>query len=408
MSNLNMALPEDKNLPAVTLLQPTEVAPVVLASGLVKSAQDLQFRPLTGDDLALVKKWARELIPADPNEPPDYINIDAAELNQLTGASRSMLTNLSVEEMQKVRAVAGLVLAKVQSVDVSKLSPKARAKLLGFKETLKDIVRRIDAFFNRYRTVQGELDKVVKQIVEMRDHHIELKNQADQIGKETKGSRNVLRVSVEACKLFLKDTGYPVRDQLIQAVDADLAASKEKSQLPDESLSEKLAAWKNYLVIVEGYMATMEGAVIDATQAFMGLEMLEQNERIIAQTLNNLIVFTIPAWQRMIAIAYIASMGEQTAEFVAKQNDVTNQMRKQTADLLKMSAAAIAKLIVTNSFDDDSLEYMTVALVEALDLITTASVEAEKLHDISRQKGYKMVERVNAARVKYGKSGKNA
>lgn len=410
---LNMALPTDGKLgPAPQLFQPEVVAPATTTTATlaieVQKAVAIQMRPLSGADLALAKKWALELKPANPAEPADYIKIGQKELEQLVGAQRSMLENLSVAEMQKVRAVAGLVLKHVQSVDVTKLSPKAQKKMWLWEESLKDIIRRIDAFFNRYRTVQGELDKVVANIVEMRDHHIELKNQADQIGRETKGSRNVLRVASEACKIFLKTEGYPTRDRLVEAVQEDAAASTKAGVLPNEELTETLTAYKNYLVIVENFMATTEGAIVDATQAYMGLEMLEQNERIIAQTLNNLIVFTIPAWQRMIAIAYIASMGEQTAEFVKQQNDVTNQMRKQTADLLKMSAQAIAKLIVSNSFDDDSMDYMTNALVDSLNIITDATVEVEKIHDISREKGNAMIAKINNARVAYGSSGKKS
>ena len=405
---ITMRLPENLNqpLPAVALQQPAPLENVANAANAAAQAEELMRRPLSKEDLKLAYEWANSLIPEDTSNPPDFVNLGEDELSQLVGAQREMLENISVKEMRRVQEISTLLYKKLESVDLSKLSPKAHKKLVFMMETLQDIRNRIEAFFERYKTVQGELDKLAAQIVTMRDLHIERKNQADRIGKDAKASRNVLRVVAEACKIYLEESGRPYREDLIQRIEKDAADSKEKGVLADESLSEELGAFKNYLIIIEGYMATTEGAIVDATQAAVALDMLEQNERIIAQGLNNLLVFTIPAWQRMIATAYIASMGEQAANFIQEQNDKTNEMRRKTADILDMAFTAFAKLINSGAFDDDSMEYRNNVLIKGFKTIADAASEADRAHDISRIKGNQMIQKVNKARVEYGQSGK--
>lgn len=405
---ITMVLPANANtpVPQVALQQPAQLDPIANAGDAAAQALELMRRPLEGADLQLAYEWANSLIPADPANPPDFVNLGEEELSRLVGAQRQMLENISVKEMRRVQEISGLLYKKLEAVDLSKLSPKAQKKLFGVMESLRQIRDRIEAFFDRYKTVQGELDKLAAQIVGLRDTHIERKNQADLIGQEAKESRNVLRVAAEACKIYLEQSGRPYREDLIARVEEDAKHAQSKSMLADEKLGEELAAFKNYLTIVEGYMATTEGAIVDATQAAVALEMLEQNERIIAQGLNNLLVFTIPAWQRMIATAYIAAMGEQAAEFIQQQNNKTNDMRRKTADILGTAFSAFAKLINSNSFDDDSMEYLNNVLVEGFKVIADAAEQAEKAHDISRVKGNQMIQKVNAARVMYGQSGK--
>lgn len=408
---ISMSLPESASeLQATTpqLFQPVAVEPVAIVpepATLMAEVNKLKQRPLSGTELALAKKWAQQLVPTDLDHLPDYINIGEKELQQLTVAARKMLAGISVAEMAQVREVAALVLKRVQEVDVNQLSPKAQKKLGLWEESLKDIIRRIERFFDHYKSVQGELDKQVAEIIKLRDLHVERKNQADAIGQEAKSSRNVLRIAVEACKIYLKESGYPFQKTLSDQIADDEKNAAEQGMMKDDKLAEQAAAYKGYLTIVENYMSTMEGAVVDAHQTYAALEMLEQNERVIAQSLHNLILFTIPAWQRLIAIAYIASMGEQAAEFVQSQMAVTNKLRKAAADMLKISAEEIAQLIQTSSFDDDSLQYMTTALVEALNTITVATEQATKARELNSEKGNQMIESISNAQIKFGRSG---
>jgi uncharacterized protein YaaN involved in tellurite resistance len=397
----SMKLPDLNLVPPADFNDTPVVSTVADLTAVKKATQTLKFRPLDKDEMALARSWAKSLIPADPKSPPDYINIAKKELGQLSQAVRTMLEGISVEDMKKVRAAASLVLKRVQSVDVSALSPEAKQKFLGIKETLVDIIRRIDAFFDRYRTVQGELDIVVNDILKLRDRHIELKNQVDEVGKETKKSRNVLRIAVEACKIYLTESGNPYKAELIKKVDADAASAQAEGRLPDEDLTEDLRAHKDYLVIVENFMATMEGAIVDAFQTYEGLVMLENNERIIAQTLDNLVTFTIPAWQRLIVLAYVATQGKDAADLAKEQFVTTNQLRMKSADFVEMAAESIAELIVTSSFDAPSMEYMNGKLVSALDILEKAATQAELIHAESREGGYRLIGNLTEAARKY-------
>jgi 3-oxoacyl-[acyl-carrier-protein] synthase-1 len=49
------------------------------------------------------------------------------------------------------------------SLDVGELSPEAKKKWLGLKESVKDIINRVTAFFNRYQQVNAKIDGVIQR-----------------------------------------------------------------------------------------------------------------------------------------------------------------------------------------------------------------------------------------------------
>jgi uncharacterized protein YaaN involved in tellurite resistance len=380
-----------------------QVAVVATIDDVKKMKKNYKRRPLTQTEQELAYAWAKSLVPVDAANPPDYVDLVGDEIDQLTKAVDQALSQVSVEDLKKIRDTSSLISKRIDSVDVGLLSPEAKRKWLVFKETTKDIFKRVTAFMDKYRSAKAEIDKTVADVIHMRDNYVEMANQTGDVKDETRESASVLLVAIEACRIYLTGDGALLLDQWNALVEEDRIAAEKEERYQNRSIVDTARALKDYNVFVESYMAECEGAFDDAEITVEGLWMQKNNLRLVAQTLNSTAKITVAAWKRHIWLAWVAFQGKDGADFIAEQRGKTNEQRGKSAKYVRVAAEAMAELLTSSAYDYGTLDALNTSMIESMEILANASKQAIAMYEENRNSSGRMRSFRDAAKTKYAR-----
>ena len=130
------------------------------------------------------------------------------------------------------------------------------------------------------------------------------------------------------------------------------------------------------------------------------IRMIQNNDQMMAEKIQTSLVNTIPLWKNQMVLAMGLQHSAKAMEAQRAVSDITNQMLKKNAELLKTSTLETAKESERGIVDIETLTYTNRTLIETMDEVLKIQrdgrqkrVEAERqLHDIEDQLKRKLLE----------------
>jgi len=185
-----------------------------------------------------------------------------------------------------------------------------------------------------------------------------------------------------AIKLFLDgEYGYVELQRRQQAVAEEREAARRDNRSVDYAIIADADRYAKYIDRLEGKAAALQQVILSSYQMSITIRMMGDNENIIRQKLSDIRTELLPQWRTLIAIAYQAYQQQGVARFVQQLTSAEAELRKQTADQLEQTAESVADLMTRPVFDVESMQYYNEKLVNSLDILKTASIEAKKIRD---------------------------
>ena len=105
------------------------------------------------------------------------------------------------------------------------------------------------------------------------------------------------------------------------------------------------------------------------------IRMLQNNDTLMTEKIQTSIVNTIPLWKSQMVLALGIHHSQQAMEAQRQVTDMTNELLKKNADMLKMATVETAKEAERSIVDIETLQHTNQSLISTLDEVLQIQTE---------------------------------
>lgn len=355
------------NQPEVQVLTPVEEANVVATKTTNKPATIIHLDNTGKVDLskctpALIDKCKSLSSQIKPEDANSILNFGLDLQNKLAGYSDSFLQNIRGFDAGEVGSSITDLLAELNYVDVDPAEAGLMKKFLMGIPFLKNIVMNTKKIFQKYDSISGNIDGIVKKL--------------------DKGRLMILRDNAGLQNLFDQNLQFIVQlEELIiagqmkyneeQAILMDMEANADKYE--DYQIADK----REFLSRLDKRLADMKVTRIITIQSLPQIRLVQNNNTTMAEKIQSTVTTTIPVWKNQISIAVTLMRQKGMVEVQKKVYETTNTILVKNAELLKQNSIDVAKQNEQSIVSAESLRTVNQKLIETLSEVKRIKEEGE-------------------------------
>lgn len=218
------------------------------------------------------------------------------------------------------------------------------------------------ALAERFDSTKTQLEKVLQEL-EKTDQHFDAQNDImEGLYQDVERDIRELGLMIAACKMKLPQIEGDFQSAVVQAGD-DPVKIMAANRIRDESISlERFAA--NLLVSQQNLI-----------QNLPAIRIIQANNKAMQEKYRVITSVTIPAWKRQFVLNHSLQQQAQTVALADKIDDLTNQMIRDSADMLQENSVKTAEALNRSVIAPETLEYAHNQMLQTL----------QQVMDINRQ-----------------------
>ena len=366
---------EDKNLMPELTLEPTQAAaaeeipqltldPSAPATPAVPAAEPEKpaAEPVKLDDSLLndaekkaVEDFAKKIDITDSNLVLQY---GAAAQKNVAGFSENALNSVRTKDLGEVgKSLSELV------VELKGFGEEEEKK--GFFGLFKKAGSKLEAMKAQYAKVESNVDKIAR---ELEQHQVTLLKDVamlDQMYELNLKYYKELTMYILAGKKKLEQ----VRAQ-------DLPALKAKAE--QTGAQEDAQAYNDLAQMCERFekkLHDLELTRIISVQMGPQTRLIQNNDTLMVEKIQSSLVNTIPLWKSQMVLALGLEHSRQATAAQSAVTEMTNELLKKNADMLKMGTVETAKEAERSVVDIETLQHTNQQLISTLDEVLNIQKE---------------------------------
>ena len=338
--DLNAAMAQAPAAPALTLEaqaeeKKPEVDPVVIDESM-----------LTEAERKMVSEFSKKIDITDTNQVMQY---GAAAQKNIATFSENALNSVKTKDLGEVGKALSFLVVELKSLD----EPESKG-ILGFFQKKKNDLEAMKANYSKAET---NVDKIVKileghQIVLMKDIAM-----FDQMYDLNTKYYKELTMYIIAGKKRLADARANELEQL--RLKAEQSGSQEDAQAYND--------FSNLCLRFEKKLHDLELTRMISIQMGPQTRLLQNNDTQMLEKIQSSLVNTIPLWKSQMVLALGLEHGRQATAAQSAVTDMTNELLKKNAEMLKMGTIATAKEAERSIVSIETLQHTNQQLIETLD-----------------------------------------
>ena len=366
---------EDKNLMPELTLEPTQTAaaeevpqltldPSAPAAPAAPAAEPAKpaAEPVKLDDSLLsdaekkaVEDFAKKIDITDSNMILQY---GAAAQKNVAGFSENALNSVRTKDLGEVgKSLSELV------VELKGFGEEEEKK--GLFGLFKKTGSKLEAMKAQYAKVETNVDKIAR---ELEQHQVTLMKDVamlDQMYELNLKYYKELTMYILAGKKKLEQ----VRAQ-------DLPALKDKAE--QTGAQEDAQAYNDLAQMCERFekkLHDLELTRIISVQMGPQTRLIQNNDTLMVEKIQSSLVNTIPLWKSQMVLALGLEHSRQATAAQSAVTEMTNELLKKNADMLKMGTVATAKEAERSVVDIETLQHTNAQLISTLDEVLNIQKE---------------------------------
>ncbi len=340
----------NKLVPELTLTPNVNSASTVAEAEQVQ-AQVQQQNPiptesLSPEELAMVEQFAAKIDVTDPNI---VLNYGVGAQQKVANFSDNALSSVQTKDLGEVGDMISDLVGELREFDAEEKS--------GFFGLFKSKGSKISQFRAKYEKADVNIEKITAAL---ESHQVRLMKDVailDQLYEVNLTNFKELSMYILAGKKRLEE----VRSgELVQ-----LTEKAKRSNLPEDvqaakDLNDKLERFEKKISDLELTRAI-------SIQMAPQIRMIQNNNSIMSEKIQTTIVNTIPLWKSQMVIALGLSHSQQALKAQQQVTDITNELLKKNAEMLKVSTIETAKAAERGIVDIETLRQTNETLISTLD-----------------------------------------
>ena len=341
----NKLVPELTLTPNVQQAAETETA---------QPLQQLQTQPteplptdsLTPEEMAMVEQFAAKIDVTDPNI---VLNYGVGAQQKVANFSDNALSSVQTKDLGEVGDMISDLVGELREFDAEEKS--------GFFGLFKPKGGKIAQFRAKYEKADVNIEKITAAL---ESHQVRLMKDVailDQLYDVNLTNFKELSMYILAGKKRLEEVRA---GELVQ-----LTEKAKQSNLPEDvqaakDLNDKLERFEKKISDLELTRAI-------SIQMAPQIRLIQNNNSIMSEKIQTTIVNTIPLWKSQMVIALGLTHSQQALKAQQQVTDITNELLKKNAEMLKVSTIETAKAAERGIVDIETLRQTNETLISTLD-----------------------------------------
>lgn len=343
----------------------TPATPASSIAGVSSMSAPMAFGT-TSDKAA---ELARQLT-MDPSKPEIITQLGAQAQQQSAEISTRLLDHVKVGDQGQSGSLLAELALKCKSVNVKSLAPSWRDSLAKIP-MLGSLLVGVE----KYHSTLDELDLISKKLSGSRDTLMQDSQSLGVLFEQNQVIYNDLQMWIQVGYIKLKE------------IDAQIAQFSSSQDPREAQRQSDVRSMRDRL---DKHVHDLELTAAIRLQNAPNIRIIQSGNIQLAEKLQSSVLNTIPLWKDNLALAITQVRQRQAIELQQKVDDTTNDLLKQSADMLHQNSIAIAKSSVRGVVDIATLEYNQQKLLATIDDVQTIMKDAQGQRDSARTELVKM------------------
>ena len=303
--------------------------------------------------------------------------IDLEDTNiilQYGSGAQKKISNFSEKTLDTVRnkdlGEIGGLLDKLVG-DIKSMEDEETSAPLGL---FKIQVNKLDTMKAKYQSAEKNIDNITKTL---ENHQITLMkdiSMLDQMYELNEDYYKEISMYIEAGNRKLKET-YGV----------DIPALEDKARSSNLPLdAQKVNDVKSQANRFEKKLHDLDLTRMVSIQMAPQIRMVQSSNSIMAEKIQTTIVNTIPLWKNQMVLALGMNHTQQAIKTQQRVTDLTNDLLRKNADILKQNTVETAKATERGIIDLDTIKHTNEALISTIEEVRNIQIEGKKNRDLAK------------------------
>ena len=352
----------ESKIPELTLTPDLTVAS---ETAVAKVEEDT--RPEAGPDMSMLSLEEQKAV-EDFAEKIDLTNsglvlqYGAAAQKNIADFSESTLNTVRTKDMGELGEMVGNLVAELKGFNADEEEKKG---FLGLFRRANDSIQNLKI---KYEKAEVNVDKIAQQL---EAHQMTLMKDVallDQMYEKNLEYFKQLTMYILA--------GEKKLQQERATTLKDLYAKAEASGLPEDA-----QAANDYASLCDRFEKKLYDLKLTrqiSIQMGPQIRMVQNNDTLMAEKIQTSLVNTIPLWKSQMVLALGISHSKQAMEAQRAVSDMTNELLKKNADMLKLATVETAKESERGIVDIETLQHTNQTLISTLDEVMTIQTEGRQ------------------------------
>ncbi len=356
---------EEEKIPHLTLTPDLEAVPTleVAPETTLTNAQPEAPAPEAGPDMSslteaeqrAVKEFSEKIDITNPNLVLQY---GASAQKNIADFSETALSSVRTKDMGEIGDMISNLLVELKDFD-------AQEEKKGLFGLFKKASNSLEALKIKYDKAEVNVDKIA---AELEKHQVTLMK--DIAIMEQMYGKNL--------EYYKQLTMYILagKEKLAKERSTTLLELRKKAQ--ETGLAEDAQAANDFANQCERFdkkLHDLELTRVISLQMAPQIRMLQNNDTLMTEKIQTSIVNTIPLWKSQMVLALGIHHSQQAMEAQRQVTDMTNELLKKNADMLKMATVETAKEAERSIVDIETLQHTNQSLISTLDEVLQIQTE---------------------------------
>ncbi len=313
---------------------------------------------LSEQEQAMVEQFAEKI---DISNSTQVLQFGAAVQKKIADFSGTALENVRTKDLGEVGNILSSVVTELKSFDVD----EEEKGIFGF---FKKSGNKVTALKAKYDKAETNVEKIC-QVLE--GHQVQLLKDVAMLDKLYEMNLDYFK----EVTLYLAAGKY----KLEQVKNHDLAELQKKSEASgrpeDAQAANDLASMCNRF---EKKLYDLELTRMISIQMAPQIRMVQNNDTQMSEKIQSTLVNTIPLWKSQMVLALGLAHSEQAAKAHREVTDMTNELLRKNAEILKTSTIATARESERGIVDMETLKHTNESLISTLDEVMQIQAEGRQ------------------------------
>ena len=335
-----LTLTPDLEEPKLEVKQETEIAKAAPEAG-----PDMSM--LTAEEQKAVKAFAQQI---DISNSQQVLQYGAAAQKNIADFSESALESVRTKDMGEIGNMITNLVGELKSIE-----PPEQKK--GLAALFQRASNSIETMKLQYSKAETNVDRIAEALEQ---HQLTLMKDIavlDQMYEKNLDYYKQLTMYILAG-----------REKLAQEQNVTLAELRRKAQ--ETGKPEDAQAANDYANLVDRFekkLHDLELTRIVSLQMGPQIRMLQNNDTLMTEKIQTSLVNTIPLWKSQMVLYLGIHHSKQAIEAQRQVTDMTNQLLRSNADMLKMATVETAREAEHSVVDIETLKHTNQQLITTLD-----------------------------------------
>lgn len=336
---------------------PAAAAPTTALAG---QAEDPAFdeKSLSPEELKMVEEFSTKI---DLHNSQAILQYGVGTQKKMADFSESALKNVRTKDLGEVGNMLSSLVVDLKSFDVTEQDK-------GFKGLFKKSANRVTAMKAKYDKAEVSVNNVCSALEK---HQVTLMKDIALLDK-----------MYEVNLTYFKELSMYIlagKKKLAEVRAGELAQALEKAQ--QSNLPEDAQAAKDLQSLCDRFekkIHDLELTRMISIQTAPQIRMVQNNDTLMAEKIQSTIVNTIPLWKSQMVLALGIEHSAQAAKAQREVTDMTNELLRKNADILKTATVESAKESERGIVDIETLKHTNESLISTFDEVLKIQTEGRE------------------------------